>query len=258
MSDEHEKKEPHRVDAENAEKFWDWIKTRGGLAIWRSVDLSDPGASCTCPLNDKEGHRNMKPHWKYDDHPERIITDPSEVLVETYKEVRRFRIAVRPGSQGMSLKLTDHSSEKVREACRKAGKDSTYVFDYGSQEAVILVPDKAMTLVEWAEKNVRTQHLGQEFLTRTIYAVHTDFDYLGSDIPESYGCEEDAFKAAATIAYNNRDQRNFGTEDREEFERLWTAGNYKGVVAYWGERMSEESDHLDFIHVIKTTLYLRA
>lgn len=260
MSDEiePEKKEPHRVDAENAEKIWGWMKTRGGLAVWRSVDLSDPGRSVTTPYNDAEGHRTTKPHWKYDDHPERIITDPAEVVVETYKEVRRFKIAVRPGSQGMSFKLTDHSSQKVRDACKKAGEGATYEFDYGTQEAVILVPASAVPLKEWAERNVKVDHLGGKFLTKEVYVVHTDFHYRATEILGSYDHAEDAYKAAATIAEAHyHDQRNFDDEQKATLARLWEARDYKGVVEHWGEVMSEASDHLDFIHVFETIAYTR-
>ena len=149
--DAEEKKEPHRIYAANAAQIWKWLHTRGGLALWQSVDLSDPGKSWTGPLHDAEGVRVTKPHWKADTDPYRIIKDPAEVVVETYKEVRRFKIAIRRGSQGMSLKLTDHSSQKVRNACAKAGEDSTYEFDYDSQEAVIFVPDTVVPLTEWAK-----------------------------------------------------------------------------------------------------------
>lgn len=148
-----EKPEPHRVDAENAAQIWDWFQTRGGLALWRSIDLSDPGKSWTCPLLDANGVKKSKPSWKADEDPYRIIKDPAEVLVETYKEVRRFRVAVRMGGQGLSLKLTDHASRKVREAVEKAGPNATYAFDYMTQEAVIFVPDTEVPLVEWAAKN---------------------------------------------------------------------------------------------------------
>jgi hypothetical protein len=144
---------PHRVDASNARLIWEWLTTRGGLAIWQSVDLSDPGKSSTAPLKDADGHVKGKPHWKYDDHPNRIIHDPAEVIVETYKEVKRFYVAVRRGSSGMSLKLTDGASRKVRAAVEKAGEGATYEFDYSTQEAVIVVPDSEVPLVEWAEKN---------------------------------------------------------------------------------------------------------
>ena len=156
MSDEPqepEKPEPHRISAENAPMIWEWFQTRGGLALWSSIDLSDPGKSWTCPLLDANGVKKSKPTWKADEDPYRVIRDPAEVLVETYKEVRRFRVAVRMGSQGFSLKLTDHASQKVRAAVKKAGPNATYEFDYGTQEAVIFVPDMEMPLVEWAAKN---------------------------------------------------------------------------------------------------------
>lgn len=136
------------VSPENAAKFLEWLKTRGGLAIWRSIDLSDPGASCTTPVNGPDGRPVTKPHWKYAEKPERIITDPSEVEVVTPREVKRFRIAVRMGRQGFSLKLTDASTRKVRAACAKAGDDSWYEFDYETQEAIVFVPGKKVPLSE--------------------------------------------------------------------------------------------------------------
>lgn len=259
MSDEPEKKDPHRVDISNAKLIWEWLTKRGGIAIWRSVDLSNPGESVTAPYNDEFGNLKGKPGWKYDDHPERIITDPAEVVVETYKEVRRFKIAVRPGSQGMSFKLTDHSSQKVRDACKKAGEGATYEFDYGTQEAVILVPASAVPLKEWAERNVKVDHLGGKFLTKEVYVVHTDFDHVGPDPDSCYDREEDAYKAAAAIAEANyRDQRNFEQDEKVELARLWESGDYKGVVELWGEVMSQSPDHLDFIRVSASTLYTRA
>jgi hypothetical protein len=157
VSDEPKKPELHRVGAEQAGLIWEWFQTRGGLALWRSIDLSDPGKSWTCPLFDANGVKKTKPTWKADEDPYRIIKDPSEVIVETYKEVRRFRVAIRPGAQGLSLKLTDFASEKVRKAVRKAGENATYTFDYMTQEAVIFVPDTEVPLVEWAEKNGRVK-----------------------------------------------------------------------------------------------------
>lgn len=153
MNDESEKPELHRVSAENAGQIWEWFHTRGGLALWRSIDLSNPGKSWTCPLFDANGVQKTKPTWQADTEPYRIIKDPAEVIVETFKEVRRFRVALRPGAQGLSIKLTDQASKKVRNAVKKAGENATYVFDYMTQEALILAPDTEVPLVEWAEKN---------------------------------------------------------------------------------------------------------
>jgi hypothetical protein len=43
------------VTPENAPRFSEWLKSRGGVAIWRSVDLSDPGASVSTPALTPEG-----------------------------------------------------------------------------------------------------------------------------------------------------------------------------------------------------------
>jgi len=129
------------VSPENADRFRDWLQNRGGLAIWRSVNLSNPGASWTTPALP-----TPKPTWEADSHPERIVTDPAEVEVVEPREVRRFHVAVRRGSQGFTLKLTDASTRKVRAAVEKAGDEAWYVFDYSTQEAVILVPGETRPL----------------------------------------------------------------------------------------------------------------
>ena len=139
----------HKIAAENAEKMLEWIKSRGGLAIWNSVNLSNPGSSWTTPANKEDGTPTAKPSWELADKPERIITDASECEVITAKEVKRFHVAIRRGSEGFSFKLTDASSRKVKEAVKKAGNEAWYEFDYGSQECVILVPGTKINLVDW-------------------------------------------------------------------------------------------------------------
>ena len=39
----------------NAPKIAEWLRTRGGIATWKSVDLSDPGFSMTTPVNNADG-----------------------------------------------------------------------------------------------------------------------------------------------------------------------------------------------------------
>ena len=71
--------------------------------------------------------------------------------METPKEVKRIHIALRMGSQGMSIKLTSASSDRLRSACQKAAEkyhcESWYQFD--GPEAIILVPDKTVPLLEY-------------------------------------------------------------------------------------------------------------
>src|ERR1035437_8627895 len=128
--------EKHRVKAENAARIWEWLETRGGIVVWDSVNLSNPGASWTGPLNDKDGKPAIKPNWQCANTPGRVITDAAEVVVDVPKEVKRFHIAIRMGSQGISYKVTDGGTRRIRAACAKAGKDSWYEFNYVEQSVV--------------------------------------------------------------------------------------------------------------------------
>jgi len=130
----------HMVTAENAAKIWGWLQDRGGIAIWKSVNLSNVGASWTTPNEQADGSKTNKPTWQAEDRPSRIITDPAEVVVSTDVEVKRFRVAVRRGSSGLSLKCTDASGRRIHAAVERAGEGAYHVFDYTTQEAVILKP----------------------------------------------------------------------------------------------------------------------
>lgn len=129
-----------QIRPEQAARFREWLRDRGGIAVWRSANLANPGASWSTPALQPDGTPTPRPTWEAEDRPSRIITDPAEVEVVEPKEVKRFYVAVRRGSQGLSLKLTDGASRKVRAAVEKAGPEAWYSFDYFTQEAVILVP----------------------------------------------------------------------------------------------------------------------
>jgi len=130
----------------NAEKFSNWIKERGGIAQWDAIDFS--GASCFTPAL-TDGTPTTKPHWKYPNTPQAIISDSSMVNLYTQKEVKRFHIAVRIGANGLRVKCTDASTRKIHAALEKLGKDAWYEFDYSTQEAVFYLPDSSITLKDW-------------------------------------------------------------------------------------------------------------
>jgi hypothetical protein len=143
--------EPYICSAEDAEKLAGWLKERGGLAIWYSRNLSNPGASVTTPALTPEGKPYARPGWQYGDQPDRNITDAAEVQVAEDREVRRFRVGIRRGD-GLCLKVTDGGSRRIRVAVAKAGKGAYYVFDYSTQEAVILAPKRILPLVDWLKE----------------------------------------------------------------------------------------------------------
>ena len=143
------------VSEQNALLFASWISQRGGLLVWSSADLSNPQWSCITPAHLANGDETPSPHWKAAPGP-RKIEDASEVAVITPKEVKRFRVAVRPGKQGLALKVSDGGTRRIKAAVAKAGEGAWYEFDRWSQEAVILAPESETPLPEWLESKQKS------------------------------------------------------------------------------------------------------
>jgi hypothetical protein len=144
--------EKHQVQPENAQCIWEWLTTRGGLAIWNCLDLSRAGQTWTAPINDENGKPKAKPHWAAGQII-RVITDPEEVEIVVPREAQRFHVATRMGSQGLSIKVTDGGTRRIKAAVAKAKEqygDAWYEFDYGDyKNAVILVPDRRIPISQY-------------------------------------------------------------------------------------------------------------
>lgn len=139
----------HRVLAENAALIWQWFMERGGIAVWKSVEMSNPGRTWTTPIRDAEGNPTPRQDWRMEQTPSLTITDPAEVVVDVPKEVKRFRVAIKVVVQGMLMKCSDASSRRIRRECEKAAENSWYEFDYAMQEAVVFVPGESKPLPEF-------------------------------------------------------------------------------------------------------------
>jgi len=138
-----------KVSEENAPKFLDWIANRGGVAVWDAHDFS--GDSCSTPALTKDGQPMRKPHWKYPNSPSEIITDSSQVTVFVAKEIKRFHVGTRRGTQGFTFKVTDAGTARIRKELAKV-PDSWYEFDYMDEKnCVIYTPDKEYPLSEFKQ-----------------------------------------------------------------------------------------------------------
>lgn len=140
----------HQVTPDNAARFKDWIANRGGLALWFSANLSNPGATWTTPALTEDGQPYPRPSWQVEPKPYRIITDPADVEVCIDEEVKRFHVDVVNGDS-FNFVLTDKSSKRVKDAVAKVGDGAYYRFDYDTQEAVIMRLVKKVSLAEWKE-----------------------------------------------------------------------------------------------------------
>lgn len=132
---------PHVISSNVAPTILDYLE-RGPVALYRSINLSNPGASWLVPAG------NGRPTWEASNEPERLLTKNDFVVTKDI-EVKRFHIAVRLSGNGLAYKLTDGSSRRVRSAVSKAGDGAYYKFD--GDDAVIFKPEgPAIPLEQWA------------------------------------------------------------------------------------------------------------
>jgi len=143
-----------QVAPDNAARFAIWLQSRGGLLVWNSADLSDPGASVTTPALTVGGEPTASPGWKFPGPPARHVTSVDDVEVVIDRVVKRFHVAVRPSGNGLALKVTDAGSARIRREVEQAGPGAYHRFDYGQHEnCVICAPAKVVPLVQFlAEK----------------------------------------------------------------------------------------------------------
>lgn len=134
------------IDERHAVKVSRWIAECGGCAVWGCLDLADPSRQFFTPAKLSDGTPSSAPHWSSPREPKRIVTDPADVEVVTHREVKRIRIAVRPG-YGLGWKLTDTSSARLRKALELAGPGSVYVFD--GNQALIFAEVSRTPLPQW-------------------------------------------------------------------------------------------------------------
>lgn len=138
----------HQIVPADAERIADWLKNRGGLFIWGCLDLGSAGRTWTTPATNADGTPVTKPHWSASNTPIRHITDIADVEVCHDKEVKRFRVGLKRGS-GFRIDVSDAGSAKIKREVAKAGDGAYHEFDYETQEAVIMAPDKVVPLSEW-------------------------------------------------------------------------------------------------------------
>jgi len=161
---------PYITTPDNAERIADWLRNRGGIAIWQSVFLSHLGESKTTPVRAADGTPFPRPAWWVDYVPTSIMTDPAEVIVSRDVEVKRFHVAVRVGNQNVERALageyhlieygapiderfpvtcTVGSSRRIRAAIARAGIGAYHKIDYATQEAIIMKREWQRPLLEW-------------------------------------------------------------------------------------------------------------
>lgn len=156
----------YTVQEENAGKIANWLATRGGILIWQSRDLGDPGKSVTTPYLTADGKLTDSPHWKFGGTPDRHIKSSDDVDVGTSRIVETFKVKLK-GSRYGKITVNDAGTRKLESRLehwrQETGKDAFYTFastgtasgdivhamTVGSDEINIHIEDRVVPLEEW-------------------------------------------------------------------------------------------------------------
>lgn len=137
---------PITFPIEHEAKAADWIKNRGGIAVWVNHDLGSPrvGGQSFTPAKAEDGTPMGSPHWRNGNAPACIITDASQVQVKEWREVARVKVRRGPPCFGG---IHRKDKDKLNAALEKAGDGASYVESFermqcGSPwfECIIQVP----------------------------------------------------------------------------------------------------------------------
>ena len=132
----------YNISQQAAVKVKEWITAGRGVAVWDRIDFSRRGDMIT-PARTVDGMDTSRPHWSVSMLPKVAYESLADFMVNVDKEVKRFHVGTRVGSQGFAVKVTDAGSRKIDTEVVKAGKGAYHVFDYGDyKNAVIMAPEK--------------------------------------------------------------------------------------------------------------------
>jgi hypothetical protein len=132
---------------ENAKLFAEWIETRGGIATWKSANLSNLNQSWSTPFLKADGEKVTKPTWQAFDEASQVTTDINDVIVEIPKEVARVKIALE--RSGMKVNLTRASSKRLHDKLASIGDNCWYQFE--DKETIIFVAEKQIPLADYLQ-----------------------------------------------------------------------------------------------------------
>ena len=125
------------------DKFEGWIKNRQGISVWQDLNLSRMGGSIFTPNLNEMGAPYSTPKWGYTKVDVVYNIDKFEFAKE-FIVFKEFKIATRISGNGLMIKLTDGSSNKLNKWLDKAkeqyGVDAVYHFDYEARTCIVEVP----------------------------------------------------------------------------------------------------------------------
>jgi len=133
------------ISSDKAHLVYQWIKERGGVAVWRSANPENPTMSWTGPLLDKDGNEASKPNSQAMGTPYLIIKELSDVMVIVPKEVARIKVSERLSDEDT------HKLNKVINQTEKKYRKKAYYKIMG-QEVNVYINNRLISLEHYIKE----------------------------------------------------------------------------------------------------------
>lgn len=133
------------VTSDIARQVAEWINKRGGVALWRSVNLSMPDREWITPID------APRPSWMAGEQPAEVARHIKDVEVKVVRDAKKIRVYLDRKHHGMKILLTAASTKRLRKWLDKF-HPSSYRFEadmFGNPIAVIYRIERTIPLDEF-------------------------------------------------------------------------------------------------------------
>ena len=120
---------PESIDAEHADKFRDWIATRGGVLCWHNLEIGGGHSPYVYTPAKTDAIDTAVPGWRFGD-PQ--LLDPATVQVRTFKAVRSFNGRLK--KQWWGMWVSDATEKKAKRLADEIG--GTWHWEYHANPGI--------------------------------------------------------------------------------------------------------------------------
>jgi len=122
------------------DKFKEWIEKNGGVTVWQNTKTTKAATNeIFTPALTENGKEYPRPSNAVA-FKETVKDLGRFKFAREIKEVKRIKIAYKIEDEGATLRLTQHTLNKLKKAMETYGNDAKYYLDFGSKTAIITVP----------------------------------------------------------------------------------------------------------------------
>lgn len=153
------------IDSENAAKFKDWFKNRGGVLVWENKEIGGSGArEVFTPKLSEDGFRYPQPNWRYAGEPEEV--DEISVRVRECTVLRNWHgrtkifywgLGLHPSSEAKAERVLAEFKQKSTAKNPDQTLEYRWTPEWGGGCLIEIIEIKRCFLCNWNEPLATTE-----------------------------------------------------------------------------------------------------